>query len=214
MPTRKTRGISASTNLGGHDLFYSFTSSTEFESEKSYSKFAVYATLEHAGDFAAAARALRGHGYDATPSAPITTKTGTDREPAALEDADEDTDLAPWVDASWPAPLSRAAYVGIFGDIVDTLAPQTEADPAALFFQFLGMFGSVIGRTAHFRVEADTHYLNLFVAMVGRTAKGRKGVSEGQARRFFDAIDPTWTRDCQASGPRRGRPDCGDPRPS
>jgi hypothetical protein len=59
----KTHGISASTNLGGADLFYPFTSSTEFEPETSYSKFAVYATLEHRGDFKRAALALSKRGY-------------------------------------------------------------------------------------------------------------------------------------------------------
>ena len=34
-----------------------------FESEKRYSKFAVYTLLEHLGDFSAAARALSAEGY-------------------------------------------------------------------------------------------------------------------------------------------------------
>lgn len=124
----------------------------------------------------------------------------TDPEPAGRDDADDHLDVAPLVDATWPAPMSRAAYVGIVGDIVDVLAPQTEADPAALLIQLLAMFGDVIGRSAHFRVEADTHYLALFVVLVGKTAKGRKGVSEGRARHFFGSIDEQWITQCQASG--------------
>lgn len=60
----KAFGISATTNFGGSDLFYPFTSSTEFEPETSCSKFAVYALLEHGGDFSKAALALakQGHG--------------------------------------------------------------------------------------------------------------------------------------------------------
>jgi hypothetical protein len=52
----KTHGVSASTNLGGHDRLYVFTSSTPFEPETSYTKFAAYAVLHHGGDFAEAAR--------------------------------------------------------------------------------------------------------------------------------------------------------------
>jgi AAA domain len=52
----KTHGVSPSTNLGGHDRLYVFTSSTPFEPETSYTKFAAYAVLHHGGDFAAAAR--------------------------------------------------------------------------------------------------------------------------------------------------------------
>jgi hypothetical protein len=101
---------------------------------------------------------------------------------------------------AWPASLSRAAYLGIFGDIVDALAPETEADPAALLIQMLAMFGNVIGRTAHFRVEADVHYLNLFVGLVGESAKGRKGVSTGHAARLFRTVDDLWMTDRHSSG--------------
>jgi hypothetical protein len=59
----KSHGISASTNFGGSDLFYPFTSSTVFEPEKSYSKFGAFAVLEHGGDFRKAAAALAALGY-------------------------------------------------------------------------------------------------------------------------------------------------------
>jgi hypothetical protein len=67
------------------------------------------------------------------------------------------------------------------------------------------MFGNVIGRTAHFCVEADTHYLALYVALVGKTSKGRKGVSAGQARRFFGPIDATWAEHYPARSPALSR---------
>ena len=76
------------------------------------------------------------------------------------------------VASNWPAPLGEAAYHGVFGEIVRALAPETEADPAAVLAQLLAMFGNVIGRTAHFCVGRDTHYLNLFVGIVGQTSKG------------------------------------------
>jgi hypothetical protein len=88
---------------------------------------------------------------------PVATVGGGGRD-------DDDNETVP-SDTGWPAPLSRAAYYGIFGAIVDTLAPQTEADPAAILVQTLAMCGNVIGRTAHFRVEADTHHLNLFLVL-------------------------------------------------
>jgi len=59
----KTEGSSATTNYQGSNLFYCFTSSTEFDPETSYSKLAVYAILEHGGDFSAAARDLAHRGY-------------------------------------------------------------------------------------------------------------------------------------------------------
>lgn len=59
----KSEGISASTNHGGYDTFYVFSTSTTFEANKSYSKFAVYAHLNHHDDFKQAAQALRFLGY-------------------------------------------------------------------------------------------------------------------------------------------------------
>lgn len=53
----KTEGWSAT--IGHHPgLFYVFSTSTEFESERAYDAFGVYTLLEHAGDFRAAAQAL------------------------------------------------------------------------------------------------------------------------------------------------------------
>lgn len=53
----KTSGVSATTNFGGADLFYVFSTATAFESERSYDKFGAYALLDHGGDFTAAAAA-------------------------------------------------------------------------------------------------------------------------------------------------------------
>jgi hypothetical protein len=61
----KNRGLSATTNHAGSGLFYPFTSSTVFDSERGYSKFACYAILGYGGDFRAAADALGKIGYGA-----------------------------------------------------------------------------------------------------------------------------------------------------
>ncbi len=61
----KNEGISATTNFNGNDKFYVFSTSTQFDAETSYSKFAFYATLKHGGDFKAAANDLRNQGYGA-----------------------------------------------------------------------------------------------------------------------------------------------------
>lgn len=58
-------GISATTNQStdGIDRLYVFSSSTEFEIETPYTKFAAYTLLEHGGDYQAAAKALAKDGY-------------------------------------------------------------------------------------------------------------------------------------------------------
>src|SRR5262249_14137761 len=72
--------------------------------------------------------------------------------------------------------------------------------PVAILVQFLVAFGSVIGRGAYFVVEADRHFLNLFVAIVGATSKGRKGTSWGHVRNLFRRLDDAWAKSRVSSG--------------
>ena len=60
----KKDGHSATTGRSADgDRLYVFSSATAFEPEVPYTKFAAYTLLEHAGDYAAAARELRARGY-------------------------------------------------------------------------------------------------------------------------------------------------------
>jgi hypothetical protein len=74
----------------------------------------------------------------------------------------------------WPV-MDPKAFYGLFGRIVRLIEPETEADPAAILAQLLAAFGNVIGRNPFFHVEAAKHHSNLFLCIVGRSAKGRKG---------------------------------------
>ncbi len=47
---------------------------------------------------------------------------------------------------TWPV-LDGAAYHGLAGDVVNTIAPHSEADKVALLLQFLTAAGNVIGRS-------------------------------------------------------------------
>jgi Protein of unknown function (DUF3987) len=92
---------------------------------------------------------------------------------------------------SWPAPLGKAAYHGVTGDIVRAIKPETEADPAAVLVQFLVAFGAACGRGAGFRVEADRHGVNEFVVVCGESSIARKGSALGQAIAPISLVDPT-----------------------
>lgn len=96
--------------------------------------------------------------------------------------------------------LKPEAYYGLAGEFVKTISPHTEADPVALLMNFLVMFGSIIGRNAHFRIEGVNHFCNLFFAQVGRTSKGRKGTAYHRIREVMDMVDPTWANGHIQSG--------------
>jgi hypothetical protein len=104
----------------------------------------------------------------------------------------------------WPAPLADEAFHGLADELVRTLEPASEADPAALLVQFLAGFGSIIGRSAYCTVEADRHCGNEFFVLVGRTAKGRKGTSWGRIIQLLKAVDPKWADDRVQSGVSSG----------
>jgi len=91
----------------------------------------------------------------------------------------------------WPAPLKEEVYYGVVGKVVRFIEPHTESDPAALLSQLLAVIGNIIGRTAHFKVEGDLHYLKIDPVLVGETSKSRKGIAFGYARKIMKHIDPT-----------------------
>lgn len=90
----------------------------------------------------------------------------------------------------WPEAPGPDAYAGLLGDIVADLAPHTEADPVAILAQALVAAGAVIGRGAHFAVEASLHHPNEYVLLVGESAKARKGSSWDHVARLMNAADP------------------------
>ncbi len=101
--------------------------------------------------------------------------------------------------APWPV-LGDAALYGPAGEIVRAIDPYTEADPVAVLLNLLAAVGNVIGRGAYLTVGADTHFLNLFLALVGETSKGRKGTSWSPINRLAHAAEPQWTDEHVANG--------------
>jgi 5S rRNA maturation endonuclease (ribonuclease M5) len=117
-----------------------------------------------------------------------------DEAPAAKvtvtsEPRDEAGDDLTSLTVDYPAPPDKAAYYGLAGEIVEKIAPQTEADPVALLVQFLIAFGNVIDRMADSVADGSWHYLNLFCVLVGDTSKGRKGTALQHILRLFANVD-------------------------
>ena len=85
---RPVDGVSATTGRNDADNLYVFSSSTEFDTERPYSKFGAYALLEHGGDYSAAASALRAAGYgaqqDARPSLTLLPSDGAQATVTAI----------------------------------------------------------------------------------------------------------------------------------
>lgn len=95
---------------------------------------------------------------------------------------------------STPLPqLDDDALIGIAGDIVHAIAPNTEAHPVALLVDFLACFGSAVGPAPHVRVGGARHPARLFVVMTGTTSSGRKGQSRAEIRPLMASADLGWS---------------------
>jgi hypothetical protein len=106
----------------------------------------------------------------------------------------------PGTPRSEPWVLGEAALYGLAGLAVRTIAPHTEAHPAAILLQLLAAFGNLVGPGPHCMVDATRHGLNLFVVLVGDSSKARKGTSWGQVARLFAEVDRPWLSTRVTSG--------------
>jgi Protein of unknown function (DUF3987) len=102
-------------------------------------------------------------------------------------------------ESTWPV-MDSAAYYGLAGDVVRVIAPDSESDPVAILAQYLATFGNIVGNAPYYLVESDRHTANLFITLVGVSAKGRKGTAGGRVRAVAKIADQTWFIERTASG--------------
>ena len=100
----------------------------------------------------------------------------------------------------WPTPVDEAAYYGLAGEIVRTIAPQTEADPVALLIHVLVGVGNLVGRGPHYCVGGTAHHTNENAICVGKTSSARKGTAKSDTFRLLGAVDPMWADNRVMSG--------------
>lgn len=103
------------------------------------------------------------------------------------------------VSDTWPQ-MDETAYYGLAGDVVRIIGPDSESDPVAILAQYLTTFGNIVGSAPHFVIESDKHPANLFMTLVGISAKGRKGTSGSRVRAVAKIADQTWFMERTASG--------------
>ncbi len=99
-----------------------------------------------------------------------------------------------------PPELDPVARHGTAGKVVDLIGPHTEADPAALLFDFLAAFGNAVGAGPHAFADAAEHPGRLFVLTVGETARARKGSARANVARLMRHVDPGWAKTRVVSG--------------
>jgi hypothetical protein len=89
----------------------------------------------------------------------------------------------------WPE-MRDEAFHGLFAEIVDAIAPHTEADRPALLITALSMFGCAAGAHWHAQADGADHPARIDHVLVGETSRGRKGTAWANMRRIFNEADP------------------------
>jgi hypothetical protein len=94
-------------------------------------------------------------------------------------------------DRRFPTPMGEEAFIGIAGEIVNIIAPVSEASKEATLAQFLVGIGNLLGRGLH-RKQAGIHHLNEDTVLVGDTAIARKGSSWVPLLSLFTVLNEEW----------------------
>jgi hypothetical protein len=115
-----------------------------------------------------------------------------DQHTALSEATGQPAGIAIPAPAGWPAAPAKDAFHGLPGAIVEKIAPNTEGDPVAILTQLLVCCGALIGRGAHFQVEATLHHPNQFLLLIGETSRGRKGSALDHVTRLLGEVDPAF----------------------
>jgi hypothetical protein len=94
-------GYSATTGRNDGDNLYVFSTSTSFQAERPYSKFAAFAHLYHNDDFSAASRDLRSKGYGSS---------GLSTLPSIAELQKPNLSIVPNLDSDIQQPRERSSW--------------------------------------------------------------------------------------------------------
>jgi hypothetical protein len=167
------------------EVFFVFSSSAEpFEHQRGYSKFQVYAMLEHGGDYSAAAAALRAQGYG-------------DKAPAAEGQAEADVvhpDPLPLDDPKPPA-MGKGILTGWLGLMAEKIAEATET-PLELS-SLLCLSAIATAAQGRFSVRPEPGYfepLNIWTAPAMKSGQRKTAVHSLATRPLLD-----WEREqCRA----------------
>ena len=88
--------------------------------------------------------------------------------------------------------LGPPAFYGLVGEIVRAIEPFTEADSVGLVICLLTMLANMVGPGQYLSIGNVRHGFNLFVALIGATAKSRKNTAEGEIESLMAEVDPVW----------------------
>lgn len=194
----KDHGVSATWNYYPRKLYVFTTNGAPFESERCYDGFAVYALLEHGGNFGEAARELarQGYGQPGAGRKPMPAATPTtarpEEEAAAIPTGDGETIQGAALDLSLapelpdyarltPEQTAEARKTGHWLDMFVAFAGEASPMTPAAFHIAAGVFlgGLAIARRLYLDVSVNENaiYPNLYMLYLGPSTIQRKSTA-------------------------------------
>ena len=85
--------------------------------------------------------------------------------------------------------IDPAAFHGPIGRLALLTQPETEANAVFVLLHLLAFAGATVSRNIHFTVAATRHRLNLFIALIGLSGMGRKGMAGDVAKEIWRRVD-------------------------
>jgi hypothetical protein len=168
----KDEGLSASTNYGGSDLLWVWTTSTDFDTEVSYSKFGAYALLAHGGDLSQAAQTL---------SAMYTPATAVGPGPAV----DMSVKVGVYsFSAAFPPEHFVSKYIAYASAQTDAAKEYHEAGALAML---ACVTPTLRAKLAPYPKGLST---NLYALLVGETTRSRKSTAQRIAVDLITSVLP------------------------
>lgn len=172
----KKVGISATTNWKNLDRLKVFSTSTEFETETTYSRFAAFAVLNHKGDFRVAARALANTGYGKQTKLSSTSKQPPTPIPGEIEREEPDAIRK----ECYSSPCSQDHYLTRW---IEYAGMRTDAAPE---YHEAGALTLLSSATPNVRAQLAPYPkglpTNLYVLVIGSSTISRKSTSQSFAR--------------------------------
>ena len=148
-------------------VFYVFSSNAPpFEMNRAYSPFAVYALLEHAGDFTAAATALRAEGFGNDDSSPDDVDVG-----GLMNAAAENEPAPPPLPDPGPLPDELLRVPGFVGEVMDyCLDTAPYPNPVMAFCGALALQAFLAGRRVR---DSGDNRTNIYLLGLAHSAAGK-----------------------------------------
>jgi hypothetical protein len=155
-----------SATLRGNQFFVFSSNAIPFEQERSYGPFAVYAMLEHGGDFAAAATALRFEGYGQSSSDTQVDLSQLIPGPVVTEPEKAIAHVDPG-----PMPAELLRIPGFVSEVMDHCLETAPYPNAALAFcGALSLLAVLAGRKV---CDVGNNRTNIYLLALGYSSVGK-----------------------------------------